>query len=385
MWHAGVMGRSGERRRVWAAGAAVVLIGATVVVAVAAGDRLRPDSGGNPNGPNGSDGTSRSDADGAETMTRARALLAEPSEADTARSLATLRKVDDHPLYEMTYYGPAPRVDERPADQSLPAPAGEGRKPFACTVFAAVGDTQRPIFGRNFDWDPNPALILHANPTGAYRSVSIVDTSYLGFDRSTVADLDDPVKRTALMRAIKLPFDGMNEHGLVVGMASVDAVAEVKPGRPAVGSVAIMRLVLDQARTVDEGVAVLGSYNIDFDGGPGLHYILADATGASAIVEFVDGRMHVLPRAAGDTWQVMENFHVSVADDGDRNRPRYRTATQRLRDAGGNPGAPAALDLLREVAQNHTQWSAVYDLTTRSVSVYTDKRRDRVHEFPWPF
>ncbi len=364
------------------AGGTVALIAATVGGAVAAGDRLRPDN----RAAGGSGETAdagRSDTGGGDTVTAARPLLMEPSAQDTERSLATFRKLDDHPLYEMTYYGPAPRVDERPGDHALPAPAADARKPFACTVFAAVGDPSRPLFGRNFDWDPNPAMVLHSRPTGAYRSVSVVDISYLGFDRARLADLDDPVKRTALMRANTVPFDGMNEHGLVVGMASVDAVAEVKPNRPAIGSVGVMRMVLDKARTVSEGVTVLGSYNIDFSGGPGLHYILADASGASVIVEFVDGRMHVLPRAAGDRWQVMENFHVSDGDERDHARPRHRTATERLSDAGGAPGTPAALDLLREVAQNHTQWSAVYDLTTLSVSVFTDKRRDRVHEFPW--
>lgn len=357
--------------------AALVLAAAGIVV----GDRLLASD---PGGARGLSGDSSSDGVGEAgvggTMTQARPLLVEPSGDEMRRSLATLRRVDDHPLYEMTYYGPKPRLDGRPTDHALPA--AETRDAFACTVFAAAGDPARPLFGRNFDWDPNPALVLHASPTNGFRSVSIVDISYFGFDRARVGDLDDPEKRAALMRAVAGPFDGMNEHGLVVGMAAVDAVAEVRPDRPAVGSVSVMRLVLDSARTVDEAVAVLGSYNLDFSGGPGLHYIVADATGASAVVEFVDGRMHVEPRKAGESWQAMENFHLTGADERARvDHDRYRTATDRLRAAAGRPGTQGALDLLREVAQGHTQWSAVYDLTARSVSVFTDKRRDKVHEF----
>jgi hypothetical protein len=351
--------------------AVLVLVGA---VAVVVGDRR---GGGSPAG---SGATGEPVREGVAVATRARSLVVEHSDAEIERSLATLRRVDDHPLYEMTYYGPKPRLDTRPTDNALPA--ASTRKSFACTVFAAAGDPARPLFGRNFDWDPNPALVLRAEPRDGYRSVSVVDISYFGFDRARVGDLDDPARRSAVMRAVAGPFDGMNEHGLVVGMASVDAVAEIRPDRPAVGSVSIMRLVLDQARTVDEAVRVLGSYNIDFSGGPGLHYMVADATGASAVVEFVDGRMRVTPRPAAEPWQVMENFHLDGTDEPTRaGHQRYRTATERLSAAAGAPGTPAALDLLRDVAQNHTQWSAVYDLAARTLSLYTDKHRTRLHHF----
>lgn len=40
----------------------------------------------------------------------------------------------------------------------------------------------------------------------------------------------------------------------------------------------------------------------------------------------------------------------------------------------------AAMDLLSEVQQGHTQWSVVYGLKTRTVHVATGKRFDEVHE-----
>ncbi|MEU4445438.1 linear amide C-N hydrolase [Actinosynnema sp. NPDC050801] len=218
--------------------------------------------------------------------TTARALVVTPTEAETARSLATLRKLDDHPLYSMTYYGPAPRIDGSVADRPGPA----DRVPFGCTLFVAAGTPGSPLVGRNFDWDHSPALVLHANPSDAYRSVSPADLSYLG------VTADVPAAGATLTKAVTLPFDGMNEHGLVIGMAALDhARGELRPGRPAVGSVGVMRLVLDRARTVDEAVALLDGHNIDFDGGPGLHYLVADATGASAVVEFLNGGLRVTP------------------------------------------------------------------------------------------
>lgn len=40
----------------------------------------------------------------------------------------------------------------------------------------------------------------------------------------------------------------------------------------------------------------------------------------------------------------------------------------------------AAMDLLSEVQQSHTQWSVGYGLTTGTVHVATGKRFDQVHE-----
>src|SRR5215207_467295 len=200
-----------------------------------------------------------------EPQTKAKPQLLTPSAEQIERSLATLRQLDDHPLFSMSYFGPAPTVDTGQTRPATPPMTGAHamRRPFACTVFVAAGG--RPLFGRNFDWDHNPALVLFANPTDAYKSISVVDISYLGI--TSAADVNDPAKRADLVRAVTLPFDGMNEHGLTIGMAAVDELrSEVLPGRPAIGSVSVMRQVLDHARTVDEAIEVLRKYNIDFDG-----------------------------------------------------------------------------------------------------------------------
>src|SRR5262245_16845166 len=82
-----------------------------------------------------------------------------------------LKKVDDDPLYELTDARPTPDLYA-----SIPATG------WACTVFmSANGD---PLLGRNFDFHDEPALILHHRPPGAYKSVSLVDISYLGVDRA---------------------------------------------------------------------------------------------------------------------------------------------------------------------------------------------------------
>jgi Acyl-coenzyme A:6-aminopenicillanic acid acyl-transferase len=300
------------------------------------------------------------------------------------RTLASLRVLDrDHPLYEMTYAGALPPIlsaGGAPDPAATTGPSGL-RKPFGCTVFLA-GDPARPVVGRNFDWDPNPAFVLHTDPPGGTATTSIVDISYLGYDRAHLADLDTPAGRRALLRAPLLPFDGMNEHGLAVGMAAEEtAVATRRPGRALVGSVRIMRLVLEQARTVGQAIAVLGAYDLDFDGGPPLHYFVADATGSSAIVEFVGGRFTVIPR--GDQpWQVMVNFQQATSTEASRRADRrWRTATDRLTAARGRLDPHQVLGLLADVRQGHTQWSVAYDLKGRRAFVVVDQDYRTVRHF----
>ena len=92
-----------------------------------------------------------------------------------------LRKVDDFPLYELTDSRPTPSVYARTDTTG-----------FACTVFFGAGG--EPIMGRNFDFHDQPALLLRHRPPGAYASISMVDISYLGFDR---ANLHDAMRATA--------------------------------------------------------------------------------------------------------------------------------------------------------------------------------------------
>ncbi|GAA4694285.1 carcinine hydrolase/isopenicillin-N N-acyltransferase family protein [Phytohabitans rumicis] len=307
-------------------------------------------------------------------------LTYRPNADQADRALDSLRRLDDHPLYQLTYDGPAPRL--APADatpQVIAMPAG--RRAFACTVFLAGGDPGHPVLGRNFDWDYNPALVLVSRPPDAYDSISLVDLSYLGFDHARLAKLDDPTWRRDLLLAPTLPFDGMNEHGLAIGMAQVDGQAEVRPGAPTVGSLAIIRLALDTTKTVDEAVRLFQTYTLDWSGAPSLHYLIADATGASAVIEFATGTMTV---TRGDgRWQLMTNFNLSTSDPATRQADwRYRTGSAELTAAHGKLDPGGAMDLLRTLRQGHTQWSVVYDLRAGTAAIATAQRYDKIHHTP---
>ena len=322
--------------------------------------------------------------------------------ADQAATLSSLRKVDDYPLYTMRYQAGRPRSQQpsqsRPAatDDSLRRqasqwwqrfqPPGALNPTWACSLFAALGDPENRLFGRNFDWRYSPGLLLFTDrpAAGGYASVSLVDLAYFGFD-DKVRDLTalPLAERRALLDAPGWPFDGMNEAGVAVGMAAVPQADERHdPGKPAMGSLRVIRAILDQAGDVDEAVAILKGYNIAWEGGPPLHYLVADRSGRAALVEFHGDEIVVLPTAG--PWHAATNFTRSaVAGDAAGQCPRYDALVRRLTQANGALDARGALDLLRAVAQTQsaTQWSVVYGMSTGTVEVVMGRKYNQAHTF----
>ncbi len=298
------------------------------------------------------------------------------------RTLAGVRKVDEHPLYVMRYYGDYHlerflRTDAGDATRLERAPA-EVALDWACTCFASLNCESALLLGRNFDWmEPNPALLLFAAPTDAYASVSMVDISYLGF-ASGIPSWSD---RSRLLDAIYMPFDGMNEFGLAVSMMAVpEANCGHDPQKQTISGLNAIRLMLDYAKDVGEAVALLSDYNIAF-GGPPLHYLVADATGSSAVVECVDGDMRVL---YSDTpWQVSTNFVISErdADEYDSGCWRYRSAQIALRDVDGCLSREQAMALLEDVSQPGTLWSIVYGISGGYLDVAMGRKYSNVYTF----
>ena len=175
------------------------------------------------------------------------------AEPDTIRTLQSLKKEGD--LFMMTYYGDYAYT----MGESSPASARYREDPpRACSLFAAYGDPNDLIFGRNFDWDFSPALLLYMDPPDAYASVSMVDIYYLGFGGDNAYGLADlPLdERVDLLDAPYLPFDGINEAGLVVEVLLLPETVYPEPdARPTVSLLQWVQYQLDNFSTTDEVIA----------------------------------------------------------------------------------------------------------------------------------
>jgi Linear amide C-N hydrolases, choloylglycine hydrolase family len=138
--------------------------------------------------------------------------------------------------------------------------------------------------------------------------------------------------------------------------------------------------MLDHAQTVEEAIAVIRQYNIDFEGGPPLHYLLADPSGRAATVEWKDGSLQVIRNQL--PWQVTTNFYLAGANEAMKTQDwRYRTAATWLQAAQGRIAPEEALQILADVKQDITQWSIVYDMSTGDVRVVMGQSYKHVHTY----
>ena len=304
-----------------------------------------------------------------------------PGLSDTeATTLSSLEQIDDFPLYTMHYLAV---YDQELVLDTASEMLIHSTPTWSCALFAAMGNPEQMFFGRNFDWEFSPALLLFTDPSDGYAAVSMVDIAYLGYSDEKAFGISElPLSEiTDLLDTPFLPFDGMNEAGLAVGMAAVPPGGmEDDPGKETVDSLMVIRMMLDQAATVEEAIVILKSYNIDLGSGPPIHYLIADKSGRSALVEFSGGEVKVIPNSG--PWQGATNFLLSeTQSDPESQCRRYARISERMTEYEGQLTSQESIQLLEDVAQENTQWSIVYGFSTGQIQLVMDRVYGNVYTF----
>jgi len=251
------------------------------------------------------------------------------------------------------------------------------------SLFAAFADPKNRLYGRNFDWEFSPALLLYTYPKDGYASASMVDIAYLGFSGDLSLNLiEKPFDELRdLLSAPYFPFDGVNEAGLAIGMAAVSpGDVPLDPELDTLGSLEIIRVVLDHAANVEEGLEIIQRYNIDFQGGPPIHYLIADALGNSVLFEYYQGEKYIYRNQT--PWQHATNFLNASVKTPSGQCWRYDVMSERLQASQGRMSPETAMNLLKDVSQNNTQWSVVYDLSRHEIRVVMGKRYSNEYVLP---
>lgn len=161
----------------------------------------------------------------------------------------------------------------------------------ACTRFIYLGGDDQIITARSMDWKTDVGTNLWVFPQGMERSgevgaQSVTWTSKYG---SVIASGYD-ISTT----------DGMNEAGLVANVLWLveSSYPEYDEKTPGLTIAAWAQYALDNFATVEEAVEAFKqqAFSIVTDNVPGedrlatLHLSLSDATGDSAIIEYIDGK-----------------------------------------------------------------------------------------------
>jgi len=177
-----------------------------------------------------------------------------------------------------------------------------------CTRFVYLGGDDQVVTGRSMDWKTDIATDLWAFPRAMQRSGQVGPKSVQWTSRygSVVASAHD-----------NSSTDGMNETGLVANLLwlAESTYPNYDGTRPGLTIAAWTQYVLDNFASVQEAVEALAqeSFVIVTDKMPGedrmatLHLALSDASGDSAIIEYVGGKQ-VIHHSRG--YQVMTNSPI---------------------------------------------------------------------------
>ncbi|MDD7603918.1 MAG: C45 family peptidase, partial [Candidatus Limisoma sp.] len=284
-----------------------------------------------------------------------------------------------------------------------------------CSAFACPDKTSGDfLMGRNFDFNHIdattgertmiPVIAVHTAPKGGKKSVSFVDGLFIGYKSGFYTD-----GKSDLSMLMALPYvllDGINEDGFAICVLKLDGkpTKQEQPGKKKIFTTVAMRMLLDRASTVKEAVEMLKQYNMCMDSDPAsYHYLMADATGDFAIVEYTNSDLEQHPdkmevHTGDDAWRYVTNFYVSSSmadtDHGfnhsTHGMARYLTLRDRLAQLNYRTTPAEAFALLQDVAQGpenpelstgFTQWTEVYNLSRKSLTLSILREWNKSFEF----
>ena len=313
---------------------------------------------------------------------------------DSQRNISIeIEKISNCPFYSMNYYGDdcfdeyllrgAQSLEdycvfiETALILNRENPTGHNN--FGCGAFVAQNANSDILFGRNMDCECAIPMLLRLNDNSTYRFLSLVNMAFLDWDESTYDLLEIDSKLT--LATAYSPSDGINEYGFAVAILT-DAAATYPQQNDKITlfDMTLPRLLLSKARSVEEAIHYTEKYNFFYDVAP-LHYMVADASGHSAVIEFVDGKMVVTK--AENKYQAVTNF--TLFDNPTKTgfgKDRYENIQNTLKKQGGIISEEDALELLKSnVIPGDEQWSAVYNLTKKTLSVTFSGDYENVHRF----
>lgn len=294
---------------------------------------------------------------------------------------------------------------------------------IGCSSFTFEDENGNRYFGRNYDFSETSSLIVRTNPVnGRYASISSVDLQFLGIKDG--APIDGILQKFIALAAPYAPLDGMNEAGVSCGiyMSYQGPEGEVEStnqetDRPDLTSTTMLRMILDYAGSVDEAIELVQKYDLHDSAGTSFHYMVADSTGASAILEWVNGTDEtdtdgtkrelkvyrndddaVLGEEEGNNdFQYVTNFIVTPdyysSEEDMKGLDRYLQIENTVNPDGTNTEGvfteEEGISLLETIGRrkwdaakgksdsNHiTVWSALYNLTDRTVTWVNNEKFD---------
>ena len=279
---------------------------------------------------------------------------------------------------------------------------------IGCSSFTAKSESGDVLFGRNYDFSKtNTCIVFTEKNKGRHASISTVDPQFLGMDVDK--NVEGLMNKITCLAASYAPLDGINDAGVSCGIymtyqgGDKTVATNQNTDKPDFTSTTLLRLILDYADNIEEAVEIASTYDLHDSANTSYHYMVADASGRSAILEWVgktdatdndgskrelkvtynDADAHIGKVEADADYQVITNFIIqpgyyddSPAED-KKGYDRYERIYQELNKTNGVvKDEKAAMDILGIVGRRTwknddgngcTVHSVVYNLTDKTM------------------
>lgn len=259
-----------------------------------------------------------------------------------------------------------------------------GLAALPCSTFL-LNRSGQLVFGRNYDWVSGNGVIV-VNTAGLQKKAFTPGKNH---GISWVSQFGSV---TFNQFGKEFPHGGMNEKGLVVELMWLEGtIYPVADQRAAMNELQWIQYQLDNCSTIEEVIANDKKIRIEHNSSAPLHYLIADASGNAATIEFLNGKM-VVHKGNDLRFPVLTNstYEQSVAqlDPGTRatesnnSLDRFTQACKMLQtyQQGDDKTAPVdyAFNILDKVSQGkYTKWSIVYDITNKRIHFITLENKQR--------
>lgn len=259
-------------------------------------------------------------------------------------------------------------------------------KPVGCSTLTVKTPEDGVMMARNFDYPYGTALIMHTIPDEGYESITTFSTDFFGFgeDYKPEGFRNQYVALAGLFMAL----DGLNEKGLAIAIldAGDKVVTRQNTRKPDLTTTTAVQYLLKNAANIDEALALLKASDMNSDPGSAYHLSMADATGRSVAVEYVDNKMVVTESPFVTNHYLCEEKFLVGLHEGDH---RHEKLMELYDATGGVMNADQLTEAIASVTQlpkkgaivGGTLWTMVMDLTHPSVTYYSLRHFDKPFHF----
>jgi choloylglycine hydrolase len=261
---------------------------------------------------------------------------------------------------------------------------------WACTTFLAEHGGQF-VYGKNYDWYESSGFVV-VNPRDLAKTAFVLQA---GDTPATWIARYGSV--TFNQYGVELPNGGVNEQGLVIETMILDKTQyPPKDARPVLNELQWIQHALDRFATVDELLQAAPTVRIS-EAHAKLHYLVCDATGTCAVVEYLDGELAVTrgdalvcKTLANDTYQESLAYLTQFEGSDGANVPspavesldRFVRVALGVKTISGTLVPDSGFAMLDSVRQSSTVWSTVYALG-EGVVYFQTKANTKVKTLPF--